>query len=122
MNPLIMAFLPYAPEIMTTIVAPFAVATLVKGAQYFGVQIQEKHKRTLQSALTTGANMALAKQLTGPAAVKLILDHVLGKGAPDAVQNFKLNMKELQEMAQGRFQEVANDPLSVALRQAVNNR
>ena len=122
MDEVLTAFLPYAPEVIGTIVVPFAIGVLWRGFRYFGVEIDEKHKRTLQSALTTGANMALAKNLTGAAAVKLIMDHVLGKGAPDAVANFKLDLNQLQDLAQGRLQEIANDPLAAALRQAVQNK
>jgi len=79
------ALLPHAPEILNSIVIPFVIWAAVQVARKAGVEIQEKHKRTLQSALTTGANLALQHKLTGAAAIGVILDHVLNKGAPDAV-------------------------------------
>ena len=120
MNNVLNAFLPHAPEILNSIVIPFVIWAAVQVARKAGVEIQEKHKRTLQSALATGANLALQHKLTGAAAVGVILDHVLNsKGAPDAVANFKLNKDELARMAEAKLHEVANDALSAVLRQAV---
>lgn len=113
------AFLPHAPEILNSIVIPFIIWAAVQVARKAGVEIQEKHKRTLQSALATGANLALQHKMTGAAAIGVILDHVLNKGAPDAVANFKLDKDELARMAEAKLHEVANDVLSVAIRQAV---
>lgn len=120
MDSIIDAILPHAPEILETIVIPFIIWAAVQVARKAGVEIQEKHKRTLHSALTTGANLALERKLTGAAAIGVILDHVLnGKGAPDAVANFKLDKDELARMAEAKLHEVANDALAAAARQAV---
>lgn len=119
MDSILEAFMPYAPELINVLVVPFLIGLAVQGARYFGVEIQEKHKRTLQSALTTGANLALAKQLTGATAVQVVLSHVLGKGAPDAVKNFGLTTDELRLMAEAKLRQIANDPMTAALQQAL---
>lgn len=117
---IINALMPHLPEILNSLVIPFIIWAAIQIGRKFGVDIQEKHKRTLHSALTTGANLALERKLTGAAAVGVILDHVLnGKGAPDAVANFKLDKDELARMAEAKLHEVANDALSAAARQAV---
>lgn len=119
MDGIINAFLPHAPEILNTIVIPFVIWAAVQAGRKLGVDIQDKHKRTLQSALWTGANLALQRKLTGAAAVGVILDHVLNKGAPDAVANFKLSKEELARMAEAKLHEVANDALTGALGRAI---
>lgn len=118
MDGIINAFLPHAPEIMNVVVVPFFIWAAVQVGRKFGVDIQDKHKRTLQSALMTGANLAMQRKLTGSAAVGVILDHVLNKGAPDAVANFKLSKDELRRMAEAKLHEVTTDALTAALGRA----
>lgn len=109
MSKTIETLLPYLPSLMEIVVIPFVIWAAVQIGRKFGVDIQDKHKRTLQSALNTGANLAMQRKLTGATAVAVILDHVLGKGAPDAVANFKLSKDELARMAEAKLHEVAAD-------------
>lgn len=124
MDQILDAFLPHAPQILETIVIPVIIWAAVKAGRKFGVEIDAKHRDVLQSALRTGARMALSQQLTGAAAVKVIMDHAQGAGAGDAVRHFGLDPDKLFDMGRAVLDalikdQIATDPLADALRRAI---
>lgn len=71
----------------------------------WGIEIEAKHREALQSALMTGATMALAKGLAGKDATNEALRHVLARGAPDAARFFGLDARGLEDLAQAKIRE-----------------
>lgn len=85
-----------------------------------GKEIEAKHRDAFQSALLNGARLALNKQLTGQAAINLILSAVK-ESVPDALDYFKPNRQVLENLAEAKFQQAkaeATDQLTEALRRA----
>jgi uncharacterized phage protein gp47/JayE len=57
----------------------------------------------------TGARLALARQLTGSAAIQIILDHVRDVGASDALGHFDLDAGTLTNLAEAKLEQVATE-------------
>lgn len=75
------------------------------------VQIEADARATLHSAIMTGIAAALARGLTGQAAIDAGIDHARGAGAADAIDHFALNGgKALQTLAESKlWAMVGND-------------
>lgn len=84
----------------------------------WGIEIEAKHREALQSALMTGAAMALAKGLGGKDATSEVLRHVLARGAPDAARFFGLDARGLEEMALAKIREVLQSAPYIAVQGA----
>lgn len=93
-----------------TIAAGFA-------ARKWGIDVEEKHRNALHSALMTGARLALNRQLTGPAAIDLIVTHVR-QSVPDALGKLKPSENILGRLAEAKLQE-AGDKLARELNRAI---
>lgn len=114
---------PHMPSIVELIVVPFILGVAIKGARKLGVDIEASHRETLHSALLTAARLAVAKQLTGAAAVGLILDYVR-RSAPDALSKLKPGMDVLQDLAKSKLavaldEAKSGDALSDSLAKAI---
>lgn len=71
----------------------------------WGIEIEDSRRDALHSALMTGIAAALAEGKTGAEAIRAAVDHVLRKGAPDAVSWFQLTRFDLEHMARAALQE-----------------
>ncbi|MFG6080996.1 hypothetical protein ACEUZ9_001611 [Paracoccus litorisediminis] len=80
-----------------------------KAREKWGIEIEARYREALQSALMTGARLALARQLTGSAAIQIILDHVRDVGAPDAVRHFDLDAGALTNLAEAKLEQAATE-------------
>ena len=69
-----------------------------------GKEIEAKHRDAFQSALLNGARLALNKQLTGQAAINLIL-RAVQDSVPDALDYFKPNRQVLENLAEAKLQQ-----------------
>lgn len=68
------------------------------------VYFDAKQRASLHEALTNGARRALAKDLTGQAAVDMITDYV-ETSAADAVEHFNLPAQKLRDQALAKMYE-----------------
>ena len=106
-----------------------AVLTLIVGyaatwiSAKSGIDVEAGDRNALHSALLTGARLALTRQLTGQAAIALILQYA-SKSVPDALQRLKPNQGILRDLAESKLQEAASgigkDALDSAFEAAVN--
>lgn len=114
-------------ELLMPVIA--AVLTLIVGyaatwiSAKSGIDVEAGDRNALHSALLTGARLALTRQLTGQAAIALILQYA-SKSVPDALQRLKPNQGILRDLAESKLQEAATgigkDALDRALEAAVN--
>ena len=74
----------------------------------FGIDIEAKYRDDLHSALMTGARLAASRQLTGAAAVQLVLDYTR-KSVPDALKNLAPPQSVLKELAEAKMQKVVTE-------------
>lgn len=77
-----------------------------------GYEIDARAQATLHSALTTGAHIAWSRfdgNVTGPKPldmINIVVSHVLGEGAKDAVSHFNLSPATIQNLAEAKLTEV----------------
>lgn len=91
-----------------------------------GVEIDAKYRDGLHTALMTIARIALAKQLTGAVAIKIMWDYVSTVGAPDAVKHFGLNLEKIETLAESKLEQakkeavvIVKDKLTESLQDAI---
>lgn len=78
----------------------------------WGFEIDERARQTLHSALNTGAMLAWSrvsddvKPPTTQDMVDILLSHVLGEGAPDAVAKLRVSQPALRGLAEAKIIEV----------------
>lgn len=72
----------------------------------WGLEIEARHREALQSAIMTGARLALAGKLDAEAAIRLILQHVQAS-VPDAVIALQPSPAVLENLARAKLQEAA---------------
>ena len=122
------ALTPYLPTLMEAVLIPFVIAICVRGMKTLGLDMEAKHRAALHSALTTGAQLALKHQLTGTAAVDLILRYVVAS-VPDAIKGLGAGHDVMTDLAKAKLEQVAQvkakeaagaavDALTGALRKA----
>ncbi len=80
-----------------------AVASKVK--EWVGVQIDEKHLRTLHSAILTGVRRAIEAKLPQASVTGAAVMYAT-QSAPDAIKALKASGGVLQSLAQAKLQEV----------------
>lgn len=106
------------------IVAPVISALIAWGVAILnrktGIEVSAKHQASLQSAFLNGARLALNRNLTGKAALDLVLDYAK-KSVPDALDYFKPPVAVLEGLANAKIEQAkteATDKLAELLRNA----
>lgn len=77
-----------------------------KARAKWGVDIEARHREALQSALLNGARLALDRQLTGKAAIDLVLTFIRAS-VPDAIGNLKATPEVLTDLARAKLEQAA---------------
>ena len=77
-----------------------------KARAKWGVDIEARHREALQSALLNGARLALDRQLTGKAAIDLVLTFIRSS-VPDAIGNLKATPEVLTDLARAKLEQAA---------------
>lgn len=72
----------------------------------WGIEIAARHREALHSALLTAARLALANQLTGQAAVEMIVDYAR-QSVPDALASLNPTSGVLDDLARSKLAEAA---------------
>ena len=94
----------------------------------WGIEIEARYREALHSALLTGAQLAMKNELTGKAAIDLVLRYIK-QSVPDAIGSLKPSPDVLTDLAKAKLEQVAQakvkeatgaavDALSDALRKA----
>ena len=94
----------------------------------WGIEIEARHREALQSALLTGAHLAMKHELTGKAAIDVVLGYIK-QSVPDAIGSLNPSTEVLTDLAKAKLEQVAQakvkeaagaavDALSDALRKA----
>ncbi|MFG6083935.1 hypothetical protein ACEUZ9_000170 [Paracoccus litorisediminis] len=96
-------------ELIGLVIAAIIAWGTKKAREKWGVEIEARYREALQSALMTGTRLALARQLTGSAAMQVILEHVRDVGAPDAVRHFDLDAGTLTNLAEAKLEQGATE-------------
>lgn len=77
------------------------------GARW-GIQVEATHREAMHWALYTGAQLALRKQLTGQAALDLIIGYAQ-KSVPDALARLKPSTEVLTDLAQVKLEQAMGE-------------
>ena len=103
------------------ILAPILTALIAWAAAAInrktGIDVEEKHRLALHSAIMTGVRLALANGMSKEAVVTAALDHAR-LSVPDAINALGAGKTVLINIAEAKMQEAAGDALTAALRKA----
>ncbi|WP_313348149.1 hypothetical protein [Paracoccus sp. (in: a-proteobacteria)] len=77
-----------------------------KARQKWGIEIEARQREALHSALMTGALLALKHELTGRAAIDLVLRYIK-QSVPDAIGNLKPTPEVLTDLAKAKLEQAA---------------
>lgn len=111
------AVMPQLLEIGGTLLSFALLWASVRFTKRTGIEIEARYRDALHSALMSGARLAISRQLTGSAAIELILSHVRGS-VPDALGKLKPDGTILERLAEAKLQE-AGDKLGRELNRAI---
>ncbi|MDF3606146.1 hypothetical protein PE067_08395 [Paracoccus sp. DMF-8] len=128
MRDIITAITPGLVEILGVLLTGIIAWAASKAREKWGIDIEARHREALQSALMTGARLALANELTGKAAINLILNYVR-QSVPDAIGTLNPDPDVLIDLAKSKLEQAvtekardltggAVDKLTEALKQA----
>ncbi|SEN91027.1 hypothetical protein SAMN04489859_102190 [Paracoccus alcaliphilus] len=117
MENIIAASTPYLLEILGLALTGIIGWAATKAREKWGIDIAARHRDALHSALMTGAQLAVSRELTGRAALDLILGYVRSS-VPDAIGALKPSAAVLQNLAEAKLKD-AQDTLPGALHNAI---
>lgn len=116
---------PYALEVFGLGLSAVIGWAAVRIGRKTGLEIEEKHRLALHTALMTAARLALAKQLTGAAAIELALDYAK-RSVPDAIRKLNPPQAVIESLAKSKIEAVKAEPafqagqaIGEAIKQAV---
>jgi len=85
----------------------------------WGIEIEARHREALQSALLNAARLALRRELTGAAAINLILEYA-GRSVPDAISALRPGPEVMIDLAKAKLEEAAAEKITAATGAAVD--
>lgn len=106
MQTIISAAVPHILELLGLVLTGIIGWAAAAARRKWGIEIEARHREALQSALLNGARLALRHELTGKAAVDLILNYIRSS-VPDAVGNLKPSPEVLSDLAKAKLEQVA---------------
>jgi len=121
MSILLQALTPVILEVTATVATVAITAASGYAMRKWGIEIQEKHRNALHSALMSGIEAALGRGYTGNAAVAEAIEYAR-RSVPDALGNLKPAADVLTDLAKAKLEQAtkipAGDALAAALKQA----
>lgn len=102
--------LPVLLQIIAAVLGVLLLRLSTIAKERWGIEIEARHREALQSALMTGIKSALSRGWSGEDALKAAVEHVIQRGAPDAVDYFGLSLGDLAEMAGAKLQDAITAP------------
>lgn len=119
---IITAITPGLVEILGVLLTGIIAWAAAMAREKWGVDIEARHRAALQSALMSGARLALDRKLDAKAALDLILSYARAS-VPDAIRVLNPPAQVLEDLARAKLQEAAqvvgDDRLAEALRRAL---
>lgn len=112
---LMAAVLPYLLDILAIVLMAALTWASAWAKRKFNIDIEAKYRDGLHSALMTGARLAASRQLTGQAAIALIVDYVR-KSVPDALSSLKPSSTVLQDLAEAKLAEALAEQIGGLLK------
>lgn len=85
----------------------------------WGIEIEARHREAMHSALLTGAQLAMKNELTGKAAIDLVLRYIK-QSVPDAIGSLKPSPDVLTDLAKAKIEQVAQAKAKEAAGAAVD--
>lgn len=135
METILAIVLPIAGTLLAIIVPPLVLWFAAQYQKLTGLELSQKHRDALHSAIETGIGAALNRGLTGKAATAFAISYAVQKGAPDAVAHFTKGneaVADFQEIAERKLTEAATgvkltvdnkvDQLTSALNKAIGGK
>ncbi|QRZ12682.1 hypothetical protein JWJ88_08675 [Paracoccus methylovorus] len=128
MQAIIDAAMPHFLELLGLALTGIIGWAASKARQKWGIEIEARYREALHSALMTGALLAVKHELTGRAAIDLILRYIR-HSVPDAIMGLDARPDVLTDLAKAKLEQaaaekardvtsVAVDKLAEALRKA----
>ncbi|MGN7867816.1 hypothetical protein [Paracoccus sp. 22332] len=106
MQTIITAATPHLLEILGLILTAIIGWAASKARQKWGLDIEAKHRDALHEALMTAARLAIGRNLTGQAAISLILDYAK-RSVPDALDKLSPPAVVIENLAQSKLEKAA---------------
>ena len=128
MQSIITAASPHILELLGVLLTGIIGWAAAAARKKWGIEIEARYREALHSALLTGAQLAMKHELTGKAAIDLVLRYIK-QSVPDAIGGLKPTPEVLTDLAKAKLEQVAQakvkeatgaavDALSDALRKA----
>ena len=128
MQSIITAASPHILELLGVLLTGIIGWAAAAARRKWGIEIEARYREALHSALLTGAQLAMKNELTGKAAIDLVLRYIK-QSVPDAIGSLKPSPDVLTDLAKSTLEQVAQakvkeatgaavDALSDALRKA----
>lgn len=117
MQTIIDAAMPHLFEALAVLLTGVITWASARARKKWGIDIEEKHRLALHSALMTAARLALQHGLTGKKAVDMIEEYAR-QSVPDAMAALKPAPGVLVDLARAKMAEAAADRLGEALKHA----
>lgn len=114
---LLAAVLPQLLEILATVLSFVLIWAGARFTKRTGIEIEARHRDALHSALMSGARLAAARELTGKAAIGLIIDYVR-QSVPEALSKLTPPQAVLADLAEAKLHEATNDRMAELLAEA----
>lgn len=106
MQSIIAAATPGIIEILGVLLTAIIGWAATKARQKWSIDIEARHREALQSALLTGATLALRHELSGRAAVDLVLRYI-AQSVPDAIGGLGASPEVLADLAKAKLEQAA---------------
>lgn len=106
MNEIFEAATPHILQIVSIVVMAVVGFAAQKATQKWGIDIEAKHRDALHEALMTAARLAIGRNLTGQAAISLILDYAK-RSVPDALNKLSPPAVVIENLAQSKLEKAA---------------
>ncbi|WP_313349198.1 hypothetical protein [Paracoccus sp. (in: a-proteobacteria)] len=119
MQAIIDAAMPHFLELLGLALTGIIGWAASKARQKWGIEIEARHREALQSALLNGARLALKHELTGRAAIDLILRYIR-QSVPDAIIGLDSRPDVLTDLAKAKLEQVAAERIKDATGMAVD--
>ncbi|WP_353429173.1 hypothetical protein [Paracoccus denitrificans] len=119
MQTIINAAAPHLLELIGLAITAIIGWGVRQASKRWGIEIQASHREALHWALYTAAQLAIKHELTGKAAVDLVLEYAR-RSVPDAIGNLKPSAEVLTDLALAKLEQVAAEKAKDAATGAVD--
>lgn len=99
------AILPSLLEIIAVVLGALLIRATETARTRWGIEIEARHREALHSAMMSGIRAALARGLSGEAAISAAISYA-GQSVPDALAKLSPTGEVLQSIAEAKLREV----------------